>query len=743
MADNTFLAPLTPIQRSTASDRILSFERNEQQIYNKFSPYYLTPNTGRGPDEPYMWVKIQDGVKEKSFESQAFPYIAVSRDTERLIKFARSGKGITFGIKQAVLQSNAPFDETRTYNPGSFIGSARSRTFFSFSGGLNRHIESNRNILTFAFSSLLNSLGFESNNLVNQSRPIPGTASGPLPTYVSIKGNGRYGLIRGETAKAAKSKFDSIWESQRPGQFGFGFLGSVISALRSTTGLFNGNGRPADWRYRPEYLNNIQQSVYARMVEDKRGNLTFTGTRGALYQKGNVSVGRFYNDSRDPLNINDSRQQQNRLNIQQILWRAASDAAVRAGANAPDLPVITNEFNTEIKPTDIIRNYPEAFNRTDNRYASPQEMQNRKDNPDNQGLQAIYKRMLNTLASADQQHPMYNKSAERYLADINLEIDIDNNYKRIPEKGISTDWYSTRMDISEGQSKGLSMDFRGFSKYRPDRGTGTLDTFTTGVVDNYNTSDVLDASGDADNFDALAEYKDFIKFYFYDLVNQKYIPFRATIQALSDQHSPDWEDIKYMGRADKLFVYRGFTHDVNFNFRVYANSIQELVPMWKRINYLVGLVRPSKYTDRAIPTNQPERRPGPIQAIPTVDPTQAEASETNQILEIPETSGLESGFIYPPMIEFRIGDLYVDQPAIFKSINVSIPDESNWETLSEETYEYVYGFRSDGTPKTFNSTSKPRQLPLIADISVQLSLIEQERAKTGNHVFGPIAGWGV
>jgi hypothetical protein len=34
MADNTFLAPLSPIQRSTPSDNLLSFQKNEYNIFN-------------------------------------------------------------------------------------------------------------------------------------------------------------------------------------------------------------------------------------------------------------------------------------------------------------------------------------------------------------------------------------------------------------------------------------------------------------------------------------------------------------------------------------------------------------------------------------------------------------------------------------------------------------------------------------------------------------------------------------
>jgi hypothetical protein len=173
-----------------------------------------------------------------------------------------------------------------------------------------------------------------------------------------------------------------------------------------------------------------------------------------------------------------------------------------------------------------------------------------------------------------------------------------------------------------------------------------------------------------------------------------------------------------MGRADKLFVYKGFSRDVSFNFRVYANSINELVPNWERVNYLVGLTRPSKYTDRAFQTAEQDGG--------------FTGEDTN-------STGRESGFIYPPMIEFRIGDLYVDQPAILRSAGVTVPDDAHWETLRADNYTYNYGASDEKVITRANA--KSRQLPTIIDVSIQLSVIEKEQSQTKNYHFGPQVGW--
>jgi hypothetical protein len=136
--------------------------------------------------------------------------------------------------------------------------------------------------------------------------------------------------------------------------------------------------------------------------------------------------------------------------------------------------------------------------------------------------------------------------------------------------------------------------------------------------------------------------------------------------------------------------------------------------MWKRVNYMAGLTRPSKYTGRASATT----------------------GEAAELGEETDSTGLESAFIYPPMIEFRIGDMYVDQPAILRSVNITVPEDAHWETLRGDEYSYAYGVN-----KILKKSATSRQLPTIVDVSVQLSLLEKEKSITTANHFGPRAGW--
>lgn len=90
------------------------------------------------------------------------------------------------------------------------------------------------------------------------------------------------------------------------------------------------------------------------------------------------------------------------------------------------------------------------------------------------------------------------------------------------------------------------------------------------------------------------------------------------------------------------------------------------------------------------------------------------------------------------MIEFRIGDLYVDQPGVLNSVTVTIPDDATWETLRAEEYFYYYG---NSEEKIIKKGAKSRQLPAIIDINVSIKVLEREQSQTGKYNFGPISGW--
>lgn len=422
-----------------------------------------------------------------------------------------------------------------------------------------------------------------------------------------------------------------------------------------------------EWEYRPEYQDG--EAAYDIMRTDEGKLLTVKGT-AQLRQNSAGSSGTFYKDQKDA----------------------------------------TSELTAESL----------QYNTPDNEYTNETDMEAMSNGGG--GLLGIYSRMLSALGNNDEAYPSDRKSVERYSETANGIVNENNNYAVIDSMaGQNQGPYIKYLKDFGGIVNDIQIDNRGFargrSKENPD-----------GSPDKYNM--MLPTKNYAEMFlnqdKNTNQSADLIFFYFYDLIHEVYVPFRATLSGLQDQNTPNWEEIKYMGRADNLYIYKGYSRNLSFNFRVFANSVEEVIPMWKRINYLVGMTRPSKYTARATVTD-------------------AATLELNQEFGedfIPTTVGSESGFIYPPMIKFRIGDLYVDHPGVLSSVNISIPDEASWETVRDDQYKYIYGASDD---KVITKDVKSRQLPMIVDVTVQLNMIERKQAVTNENHFGPLEstddGW--
>jgi hypothetical protein len=92
---------------------------------------------------------------------------------------------------------------------------------------------------------------------------------------------------------------------------------------------------------------------------------------------------------------------------------------------------------------------------------------------------------------------------------------------------------------------------------------------------------------------------DLVKFRMAVLDNDKtngeavYLHFRAFIDSFSDSYSSEWNSINYAGRGDTLYNYAGnFARKINMGFTVVAQSKAELIPMYKKLNYLASSLAP-------------------------------------------------------------------------------------------------------------------------------------------------------
>ena len=156
----------------------------------------------------------------------------------------------------------------------------------------------------------------------------------------------------------------------------------------------------------------------------------------------------------------------------------------------------------------------------------------------------------------------------------------------------------------------------------------------SGNVDKLNILPVMPAEEGGKLPTRIEETKDFIKFRIKDVVNNKYLIFRAILSGITDTVQPEFNEIKYIGRPDTLYSYKGVGRDIAFNFKIYPKTKQELAPLMEKLNHLTGLCYPS-YT--------------------------------------------EGERMVTPFVELTIGDLFVDTPGILGSLTHTVEDATTWE----------------------------------------------------------------
>jgi hypothetical protein len=68
--------------------------------------------------------------------------------------------------------------------------------------------------------------------------------------------------------------------------------------------------------------------------------------------------------------------------------------------------------------------------------------------------------------------------------------------------------------------------------------------------------------------------------------------FRAFLGPISDSYTADWTGFNYLGRGEKFYTYGGFDRKISLSWTVAAQSKEELIPMYKKLNYLASTLAP-------------------------------------------------------------------------------------------------------------------------------------------------------
>ena len=90
---------------------------------------------------------------------------------------------------------------------------------------------------------------------------------------------------------------------------------------------------------------------------------------------------------------------------------------------------------------------------------------------------------------------------------------------------------------------------------------------------------------------------DFVKFRIATIDNDSpnfktFMHFRAFLGSISDSYTANWNGFNYLGRGEQFYTYGGFTRQISLSWTVAAQSKEELIPMYKKLNYLASTLAP-------------------------------------------------------------------------------------------------------------------------------------------------------
>lgn len=133
----------------------------------------------------------------------------------------------------------------------------------------------------------------------------------------------------------------------------------------------------------------------------------------------------------------------------------------------------------------------------------------------------------------------------------------------------------------------------GEKKVKQEDGSYTVNVENT--KDKINIADIY--KRESLNEDNAPEAKDFIRFKIAMVdttnpLNDEVLLFRAFLEGINDNYTGNWNGHRYNGRAEQFYTYDGFDRQISFNFKISAQSVVELKPLYTKLNYLVGSTAP-------------------------------------------------------------------------------------------------------------------------------------------------------
>ena len=157
-----------------------------------------------------------------------------------------------------------------------------------------------------------------------------------------------------------------------------------------------------------------------------------------------------------------------------------------------------------------------------------------------------------------------------------------------------------QQEINKGKEKIRTKYLTGDPSLNPSP-DGTY-TYNSPTVDQVNVADVFERVNLSEKFEDAESLKDFINFKIALIdtsnpLNDEVLLFRAFLESMNDSYTGNWNAYTYNGRAEQFHTYSGFDRNINFNFKVAPQSMIELKPLYRKLNYLVSSTAP-EYVNR-------------------------------------------------------------------------------------------------------------------------------------------------
>ena len=241
--------------------------------------------------------------------------------------------------------------------------------------------------------------------------------------------------------------------------------------------------------------------------------------------------------------------------------------------------------------------------------------------------------LLSSKEIGDLSEENKNRTAPSYvpkIVDFRTKLTGTNIIKSsIISDSLSYEWsenqtIENRVNLGDPGRKGNISDYVFGKKF--DGKTSALDKITAKKL--YR-SDVVDSS----------DTNDLVKFRIEAIDNDDptktvFIHFRAFLGTFSDTYSSTWNSTKYIGRGEEFYIYGGFTRAISIDWTVAAQSKQELIPMYQKLNYLASNLTPD-YSSK--------------------------------------------GYMRGPMMRLTVGGYLYSQPGFITSLTYTVDDTSPWE----------------------------------------------------------------